>query len=61
MMLYPHPQMLTEQTGSYAVKGNYENLSLLDFYKKVKEGNEDVTVTLSSVLKKEEYLLSVKS
>lgn len=60
MMLYPHPQMLTEQTGSYAVKGNYENLSLLDFYKKVKEGNEDVTVTLSAVLKKEEYLLSVK-
>ena len=58
-MIFPEVQTLEQKEGNYCLKNNYINLSLLDFYRAVKDGNEDVSVSKNVLLAKEEYWLEV--
>ena len=58
-MLFPQPRQAAYHEGFYQVKVQYEGLDLPAFYQQIKNGNADVSVTVNSMLAKEEYLLKI--
>ena len=59
MLLYPQPRKMELQNGQYAVKCAYEGIDLAAFFKVIRNGNEDVTVSSAPLMEKEEYKLVV--
>ena len=59
MILFPRPRHMEVQEGKYRVKHTYPTQDLRVFFDAVKEGNDEITVSVQPLLKKEEYILTV--
>ena len=57
MILFPRPRNMEVQEGKYRVKHTYPTQDLRVFFDAVKEGNDEITVSVQPLLKKEEYIL----
>ncbi|MBQ7055086.1 MAG: family 20 glycosylhydrolase [Oscillospiraceae bacterium] len=58
-MIFPQAQKYIQADEKYKVTGDYEKDSLLSFYHRIKDGNEEITVSVNPLLGKEEYILSI--
>jgi len=58
-MLFPRPKKAEYFSETYSVKGNYASLDLLSFYHCMKNGNEDIAVTIVPFMQQEEYRLQI--
>ena len=58
-MLFPRPRNAEYFPETYRVKADYSSNDLLTFYNRVKNGNEDISVTVVPFLQQEEYRLQI--
>lgn len=58
-MLYPKPAKAEFFAETYQVKGSYNKDTLVVFFNRIKNGNEDVTVTIAPLMEKEAYTLTI--
>lgn len=58
-MIFPRVHQSEILGGTYKTKADYKKLCLLDFYRLVKNGCEEIKVCINAMLKKEEYEISV--
>lgn len=57
-MIFPKANTIESRDGSYFLQKDYSNLSLLDFFCEIKDGNEDVSIVIKPLLEKEEYTIT---
>lgn len=58
-MIFPKVHKIEKREGKYILKKCYKDLSLLDFYNEIKNGNEDITVEKKPLFAEEEYLIAI--
>lgn len=58
-MLFPRPRKAEYFPETYCVKSDYSSNDLLSFYNRIKNGNEDIAVTIVPFMQQEEYHLQV--
>ena len=58
-MLFPQPQRYRFLNESYRLEGAFESYSLVELYKAVKSGIDEITVKNDPTLRKEEYSINI--
>ena len=61
MRIFPQPQTMTMAPGEYALDAALAKLSLVDFFRRVKEGVPGITLITEPLLAQEEYRLTVEA
>ena len=58
-MIFPRPKLQEYSEDLYHLKDSYNTRELLPFYRQIKDGTKDVTVSIVPLLDREEYTLSI--
>ena len=58
-MIFPRPKLQEYSEDLYHLKDSYNTWELLPFYRQIKDGTKDVTVSIVPLLDREEYTLSI--
>lgn len=58
-MIFPKPQKTEYFEEKYVLKKKYDNYNLLSFFNETKNGNEDITININTMLSTEEYIIVI--